>query len=699
MVGYFEERVMNKKILVVDNSPVILRLMENFLSKEGHFVLCAVDGLEALEILKKFRPDVIFVDLVMPRIPGEKLCRIIQTMPELAGVYIIVLSAVAVEQELDFAAFGAHACIAKGPFKEVEKHILSVFASLDKGEGDKLSKQVIGTEKVFKRIVTEELLSVKKHFDATLMHMHEGFLELTPSAQIVYLNPAAATLLGQSEEKVLSKYFYEFFDEDPAARLAECFARLDSQPVVIGEAQPFILNDRYLSMTLFCLADHEQKSVIAILQDINDRKKAEQELISHRDHLEYLVQQRTSEIISQHQNLVQEIHRRQQAEAEKQKLEANLRQTHKMEALGTLAAGIAHDFNNILTAVIGFTELNQLEVRDNPKLYDNLEQVKKAGRRARDLIKNILTFSRKREQEFQPIQIQVVLKEVLKLLTASAQANIRIHEAINSECGSILADTTQVHQIIMNLCTNAFHAMKDTGGVLEVRLEEVEMPRSTEEAASAPLVKFVKLTIADTGVGIDPANIDKIFDPYFTTKEPSEGTGMGLAVVHGIVTSHGGEITVESTPGAGSTFTVLFPELSTGNEDECVVVSRITKGNGSILVVDDDTAILDATQQILQALGYHVSAARNGEEALSIFEACDGKFDLVITDQEMPGINGTELAGKLIAIWADLPIILCTGYGQYLSPDQIKALGIKHLLLKPYYFPELASAVKTALDG
>jgi len=690
---------MNRKILVVDNSPVILRLMENFLSKEGHFVLCAVDGLEALEILKKFRPDVIFVDLVMPRIPGEKLCRIIQTMPELAAAYVIVLSAVAVEQELDFAAFGAHACIAKGPFKEVEKHILSVFAALEKGEGDTISKEVIGTENVYKRIVTEELLSVKKHFDATLTHMQEGFLELTPSAQIVYLNPAAATLLGQSEEKILSSYLYEFFDEDHAVLLKESFAQLGSQPVIIGEAQPFMLNDRYLSMTLFCLADHEQKSIIAILQDINDRKRAEQELIRHRDHLEYLVQQRTSEIITQHQNLVQEIQRRQQVEAEKQKLEANLRQTHKMEALGTLAAGIAHDFNNILTAIIGFTELNQLQVRDNPQLYDNLEQVKKAGRRARDLIKNILTFSRKREQEFQPIQIQMVLKEVLKLLAASAQANIQIHEAINSECGPILADTTQLHQIIMNLCTNAFHAMKDTGGVLEVRLEEVELPRIGAESVSAPLVKFVKLTIADTGIGIDPDHIDKIFDPYFTTKEPGEGTGMGLAVVHGIVISHGGEISVESTPGLGSTFTVLFPELPIGQEDECVVVSRMQKGNESILVVDDDAAILDATQQILQTLGYQVNTASNGEEALTVFKACGGKFDLVITDQEMPGINGTELAAKLIAIRSGLPIILCTGYGQYLSPDQIKAVGVRHLLLKPYYFPELASAVKTALGG
>ncbi|MDD5759609.1 MAG: response regulator [Desulfobulbaceae bacterium] len=691
--------MMNKKILVVDNSPVILRLMENFLSREGHYVLCAVDGLEALEILQKFRPDVIFVDLVMPKIPGEKLCRVIKTMPELAKAYVIVLSAVAVEQELDFASFGAHACIAKGPFKEVEKHILALFASLDRGEADQVSKDVIGTENVFKRIVTEELLSVKKHFDATLVHMHEGFLELTPAGQIVSLNPAAARLLGETEEKVLSRHLCEFFDVTHVGLLKDCCAQLDGRPVSLGEEQPFMLNGRYILMTLFCLAEYEQNSIIVIFQDIDDRKRAEQELKSHRDHLEYLVEQRTSEIISQHQSLVKEVQRRQKIEVEKQKLEASLRQTHKMEALGTLAAGIAHDFNNILTAVIGFTELCQLEVHDRQPLYDNLEQVKKAGRRARDLIKNILTFSRKKEQEFHPTHVQIALREVLKLLKASVQSNIHIREDIDVECGPILADTTQLHQIILNLCTNAFYAMRGKGGVLTVRLEEVERPRLGSEGDSVPLVKFVKLTITDTGVGIEPALLEKIFDPYFSTKEPGEGTGMGLAVVHGIVSSHGGQITVERVPGEGSSFAVFFPELPSGEGQKNLVEHRLMKGSESILVVDDDAAILDATTQILQALGYQVHAVGNSKEALQVFEACNGEFDLVITDQEMPGINGTELAAQLIVLRPDVSIILCTGYGQYLSEEQIQAFGIKHLLLKPFYFPELASAVRKVLDG
>ncbi len=690
---------MDKKILVVDNSPVILRLMENFLQKDGHYVVCAADGLEALAILKDFRPDVIFVDLVMPKIPGEKLCSIIRTKSELATAYIIILSAVAVEQELDFVSYGAQACIAKGPFKEVEKHILSIFAAIDSGEGDKFSKEVIGIEDVYKRVATEELLSMKKHFDATLAHMHEGFLELTPSGQIVGVNNVAARLLGQAEEKILSTYLYDYFDEGHAAQLIESFVQLEATPITLGEVRPFLLKDRYLCMTLFGVTDHEEKAVIAIFQDISDRKKAEQELLLHRDHLEDLVQQRTTEISDKHQQLVQEMQRRRQIEAEKQKLEATLRHTHKMEALGTLAAGIAHDFNNILTAIIGFTELNQIEVRDNPLLYDNLEQVKKAGRRARDLIKNILTFSRKREQEFQPITIQSVMKEAVKLLRASAQPNIAIREAIAPECGAILADTTQVHQIIMNLCTNAFYAMRNTGGTLEVRLERVELPRPNADVVPSPLMQFVRLTVTDTGVGIDQDTIEKIFDPYFTTKEPGEGTGMGLSVVHGIVTSHGGEITVVSGPGVGATFTLLFPELPMDVGNELAVVGRVLRGNESILVVDDDPLIIIATTKILQILGYQVDTACNADEALEVFAAHDNKFDMVILDQEMPGLRGTELAAKLLVLRPDLAIILCTGYGNILSYEQIQELGIKQLLLKPFYFPELASAVRGVLDN
>jgi diguanylate cyclase (GGDEF)-like protein/PAS domain S-box-containing protein len=280
---------MHQKVLVVDNSPVILRLMENFLTKEGHEVLCAVDGLEALEHLKSFRPDVIITDLVMPRIPGDTLCRIIRTIPELKEAIVILLSGAAVEQELDFTAFGAHACIAKGPFERIEENIRSVFAVLARGEIDTLAGDVIGTENVFKRIITEELLSIKRHFDITLMNMHEGFLELTMDGRIVFLNPAAAAILGREEEQILSASFYTFFDENQAVLLRERMAQLDDKPIVIGEGQPFPRGNRYLSITLVMVADPKQSAVLAIVQDITARKSAEEQLRKYSYDMEQLL--------------------------------------------------------------------------------------------------------------------------------------------------------------------------------------------------------------------------------------------------------------------------------------------------------------------------------------------------------------------------------------------------------------------------
>lgn len=280
---------MHHKVLVVDNCPVILRLIESFLIKEGHTVLCAVDGLEAIEHLKGFRPDIIITDLVMPRIPGDTLCRVIRTIPELKKAIVIVLSGVAVEQELDFAAFGAHACIAKGPFEKIAENIRAVFAALERGEIDTLASDVLGTENVFKRAITEELLSVKRHFDFTLLNMHDGFLELTPDGRIVYVNPAAAAILGQEEEQILSASFYDFFAEDQAVLLRESMAQLAGKPIILGEGHPFQRGNRYLSITLVMVIDPKQSAVLAIVQDITARKSAETQIRKYSHDLEQLL--------------------------------------------------------------------------------------------------------------------------------------------------------------------------------------------------------------------------------------------------------------------------------------------------------------------------------------------------------------------------------------------------------------------------
>ncbi|MDP2106297.1 MAG: response regulator, partial [Desulfobulbaceae bacterium] len=383
---------MPRKILVVDNNPVILKLMENFLTKEGHQVRTAIDGIVALETLKEFPAEIIFVDLIMPKISGEKLCMILRSMPEMSDVALVVLSAVAVEQQLDFVSFGADACIAKGPFKEVEQHIHHVFAKIDSGELKQLSSRIIGTENVFKRIITSELLSSKRHFEVTLNTMAEGFVELTSTGLVVYVNPVAVAFAGVSEAKMLTKDFLDFFGGQQYAELAECLAHLEDTPVFIGDDSPFILNGRYLAMTLAPVVEHDQRAVIVLIRDITERKKAEQEMALYQDHLEELVEQRSAELIIRNRELQEEIVERQSLSKVKEVLEIELMQRHKMEALGVMATGIAHDFNNILAAMLGYAEVIRFSHKDDQQTLGYLKNITQAGDRGKDLIGLIKTF-------------------------------------------------------------------------------------------------------------------------------------------------------------------------------------------------------------------------------------------------------------------------------------------------------------------
>lgn len=691
---------MRKNILVVDNNPVILKLMQSLLTRQGHCVKIAENGLTALETIKNFQPDIMFIDMVMPMIPGDKLCRIIRSMPEMDSAFLIILSAVAVEQQVDFAGFGANACIAKGPFKEVESHINDIFAKIKQGDTAELSHKIIGTENVFRRVVTEELLSTKLHFEATLNNMAEGFIELTAAGKIVYINPAAAKLIGRPEEKILSAPLLDFFGAPQKNALAAALARLRDTPITLGEEQPLILNDRLLALTLVSVRDQEQSSVLVIIQNITDRKAAESELQLYRHHLEELVNKRTEELQARQQQLQNEINERRELEQERKRLEAKLRQAHKMEALGTMAAGISHDFNNILTAVIGYAELSRQLSENNPQLRSHLDQVVLAGRRAKDLIKHILTFSRQKEQEFQPTSIHLILAEVMRLLRASTPATIEIIEKIDQNCGLVLADTTQIHQVIMNLCTNAVQAMKDTIGTLTITLKPIDYEPSTESHYLPP-GKVLALAIADTGVGMDQQLIEKIFDPYFTTKAAGEGTGMGLAVVHGIVSSHGGDILVASTPGAGSTFTVLLP-VAEGEQPGPGLVepspNPAFRGKEHILLIGPEESGAN-TSRLLENLGYRVKAVSLGMEGLRILSNENDDHQLALISQSLPDLTGQQLAEKIFSARPQLPVIIYTKRDEDLSGQTPPGkANIQSTLSKPFNFPLLARALREALD-
>jgi len=388
-----------------------------------------------------------------------------------------------------------------------------------------------------------------------------------------------------------------------------------------------------------------------------------------------------------------------QAEAEKRKLEARLQRGQKMETIGTLAGGIAHDFNNILATIMGFTEISLYNLAKDTTLYNNLQQVLQAGWRAKDLIKQILTFSRPSSLKREPVEVKLIVNEALKLLRASLPSTIKIHRDIQSDA-LVLADPTQIHQILMNLCANAGHAMRDTGGVLKVKLVNVEL--DADFMADHPDMQpgtAINLTISDTGCGMPAQVLDRIFDPFFTTKETGEGTGMGLSVVHGIVRAINGAITAYSEPGQGSTFKVYLPVIEKRLEPQLSDVEAVPTGNERILFIDDEPALAEIGKQTLETLGYDVTTRTSSIEALELFKTGPDRFDLVITDMTMPNMTGDILAGELMRIRPEILVILCTGYSARVNEQQALAMGIRAFVWKPVMTREIATTVREVLDG
>ena len=386
-------------------------------------------------------------------------------------------------------------------------------------------------------------------------------------------------------------------------------------------------------------------------------------------------------------------------EMERIRTEEQLVRAQKMESIGTLAGGIAHDFNNILAAVVGYTELAQTEAEKGSSLYNNLQEVLLASGRAKDLVKQILTFSRQAEQVRKPVHVKLIAKEALKFLRASLPTTIEISQDIRSD-SLVLADPTQIHQVIMNLCTNAGHAMRENGGVLEVTLKDVKI--DTAFTAEHPELKpgsYLELIVSDTGHGMSPSILDRIFDPFFTTKEKYEGTGMGLSVVHGIVGSCEGSITVSSKLGQGTTFKIYLPVAERRLEFQTSTREALPTGTECILFVDDEPALVDVGKQILKSLGYEVITRTSSLEALELFKAKVDSFDLVITDMTMPNMTGVELAKEMMRINSDLPVILCTGYSARINPEQAAAMGIRAFVSKPVLIKEIAKTIRQVLDN
>lgn len=384
----------------------------------------------------------------------------------------------------------------------------------------------------------------------------------------------------------------------------------------------------------------------------------------------------------------------------RKQLEAQLRQSHKMEAIGTLAGGIAHDFNNILGVMMGYTEMSLDEVERGTRLHRRLSEVLAAGRRARDLVHQILTFSRQEELNLQPLQLSSVIKETVKLMRASLPSNIQIKMNIEDTSGTVYANLSQMQQVMMNLCTNAAHAMRDEGGTMQVHLsrQQVEHPELKGLSQLSPGEHLV-LSVCDTGYGIAPEIMENIFDPFFTTKKPDEGTGMGLALVHGIVSAHNGAVTVRSTKDEGSCFEILLPvaDAQPSRVKQATPAKLTVKGRA--LVVDDEAPLAEVIGEMLERIGYEVDVYSDSGNALQHFLASPDDFTLLITDQTMPGLTGGELSKIVLKHRPDMPVILCTGYSEKLSPEEAKAIGIRQYLLKPVLREDLDKALNSIVEA
>ncbi len=397
-------------------------------------------------------------------------------------------------------------------------------------------------------------------------------------------------------------------------------------------------------------------------------------------------------------SFVKDISERKEAEKKRNKMEAQMNQAQKMESLGTLAGGIAHDFNNILGAILGYAELSQLDCPADSKLRNNVNQIIKAGHRAKELVQQILLFSRQDRSEKKLMDVSRVIEDALKLIKVSLPPNIEILANISGNLFPVFTNEIQIHQIVMNLCTNAYYAMKSAGGTLNVDLTSVTIQEP--DVKSFPEMnpgQYIKLTVADKGCGIPKEMVERIFDPYFTTKPTGEGTGLGLSTIHGIIKDHGGNIKVYSEVGIGTTFNVFLPTADAAVGTTFAGTEQLPTGNGRILFVDDEKSLLEIGHDLLERLGYQVETRASSIDAFEAFRSDPNKYDLIISDMIMPEMTGDQMARQIRVIRSDIPIILCSGFSERINTHTIEALGISAVLMKPLIYADLAYTIHRVL--
>lgn len=645
---YYPEMRQVRKILVADNNPVLLTLMSNLLSKKGYDVVTAGDGLTVLKMLADEKPDVMFIDLIMPNIDGERLCRIIRGMPHMEDVVLVILSALAAETRIPFAEWGADACMAKGPFNKMSRGVLDLLEKIESNALSSEGQHTLGLQYVRPREITKELLSVKRHLEAVLSSVSEGIVEVASGGRIVYANPEALRITGQSEENLLASDLLALFKEEERPKLSKLL-RKEPKPGRRAAAAEFRLADgKEISLCMVPVQDDGSRLII--ISDISMRKR----------------------------------------------LESELRHAQKLEAIGTLAGGIAHDFNNLLMGIQGRTSLLLMNAGENPFFIQNLKSIEDIVMSGSNLTRQLLGFARGGKYAVEPTDINEIIRKSSDMF-GRTKKEITLRTNLQENIWTVEVDRGQMEQALLNLYINAWQAMP-AGGDLYLGTENVLLDEHAAALHHVKSGKYVKLTIRDTGVGMDEATRQRIFEPFFTTKEMGRGTGLGLASTYGIIKGHNGAIAVESDKGRGTAFTIHLPATQKRIVRERPAAGDLQVGDETVLLVDDEELVTEVIREILENLGYEVLVARNGSEALDLYRANRDRIALVILDMIMPNVSGGEVFDTLKSMNPDVKVILSSGYSLKGEAAKIMERGCRAFLQKPFNIQSLSKKIRTVLD-
>ena len=589
---------MKKRILVVDDDRVMLKFIGKLLTREGHEVVTAEDGFAALNLLSTFTPDIMFFDLIMPKIDGSKLIQIVRSMPQLKDCYLVIISAAVAEIDFDFEQTGADSYIAKGPFSSMSEHIKEAIEFSDAPRAKEEEKPIRGLDNIYARQLTKELLSRSRHLETILESMAEGILEVF-SNKIVYANGVAASLLALPPEKILAVNPPDLFNESIGQQLEKILQSKSDAPAEIGEKSPVALNGKQITIKILPVKG-EDSTVIIMITDVTERNR----------------------------------------------LEMQLQHVQKMEAIGTIAAGVAHNFRNTLTEILVNSQLVQMNYKDQSGLHEVAERINTSVRKGSRLVDGLLQFSRKQiKEEFKITNLADVIGQIYQIIQKSFDQKVEIHTEYPEQL-PIVGDATSLSQALMNLCTNARDAMP-SGGRLEIK--------AVREG------KQILVTVSDNGEGMAKETIEKCFDPFFTAKPIGKGTGLGLSTTYGIIKNHDGLISVESKPNAGTTFKIHLPLARGKEEREQVDKPLIVCGEGQlVLVVDDEPEILNAMKALLEYLGYQSEFASSGTEGLEKYK--NKKPDAVLMDINMPEMDGISCIEEILNYDSDAKISIISGY-------------------------------------